>query len=248
MASHQDEAMMDVEDTSSGPATMHSLGEPLLPTNGLAALETHSSPVLLNGNRPNSGSSAASPAPASTTKPADQYSRVMSVPAKNGAENLPPEPESSVMADADPEDNLSEDLESEALLHTPGIVVATLPTGLCYDVRMRYHCELDPPKQRLDFHPEDPRRIYYIYRALCKAGLVAGVDDSTSNTSKFLHKVNIRYATKEEICLVHDAKHFDFVKSTKGTFARYFQLALMVVADANLRSDRGNACPLGEAI
>lgn len=222
MASHQDDTMMDVEDTSSGPMTAGLLGDPSLRANGLAATQTQSSPVLLNGSRPNSVLGAASPSPASAAKPAEQSRRVPSLPVKNGSENIPPEPESSRMAELYPDDILSEDLESDALLQTPGIVVATLPTGLCYDVRMRYHCELDPPKQRLDFHPEDPRRIYYIYRALCKAGLVAGVDNSASITSKYLQKVNIRYATKEEICLVHDAKHFDFVKSTKGYFARHF--------------------------
>ena len=237
MASHQDDAMMDVEDTSV-PTTADSLGNPLLPTNGLAVPETKSSPVLLNGSRPNSVPGAASPSPVSATKHAEQSLRVPSLLAKNNSENLPSGPEPSVMAESYPDDILSQDFESEALLQTPGIVVATLPTGLCYDVRMRYHCELDPPKQRLDFHPEDPRRIYYIYKALCKAGLVAGVDDSTSITSKFLHKVNIRYATKEEICLVHDAKHFDFVKSTKGTLlAIFIPLPWPLLIDEILRSD-----------
>lgn len=222
MASHQDDAMMDVEHSSSGPTTANSLGDPSRPPNGLAAPKTQSSPVLLNGSRPNSVPGAVSPSSASVLKPAEQPLRGPSLSAKNGSGNLPPDSESSVVAELYPEDILSEDFESEAMFQTPGIAVATLPTGLCYDVRMRYHCELDPPKQRLDFHPEDPRRIYYIYRALCKAGLVAGVDDSTSITSKFLQKVNIRYATKEEICLVHDAKHFDFVKSTKGTLPILF--------------------------
>lgn len=229
MASHHDDAMMDIEDFSSGPTMTDSLRDPSLPANGLAVLETQSSPVLLNGSRPNSVPGAISPSPAPAAKPTEQSLRVPSLPVKNNTEKLPPEPESSAMAEVYTDDMLSEDIESEAMLQTPGIAVATLPTGLCYDVRMRYHCELDPPKQRLDFHPEDPRRIYYIYKALCKAGLVAGVDDSTSITSKFLQKVNIRYATKEEICLVHDAKHFDFVKSTKGILLLIFGLLRWLV-------------------
>ena len=216
MASHQDAAMMDVEDFSARPTTVGSLRDSLLPTNGLAVPETQSGPVLLNGNRPKAVPGAIPSSPASATKLIEQSLRVPLLPVKDTSENIPPEPEPSAIAEVYPDDILSEDIESEAMLQSPGITVATLPTGLCYDVRMRYHCELDPPKQRLDFHPEDPRRIYYIYKALCKAGLVAGVDDSSSITSKFLQKVNIRYATKEEICLVHDAKHFDFVKSTKG--------------------------------
>lgn len=215
MASHQDDVMMDVEDTSSGPTTADSFGDISLPANGLVASETQSSPVLLNGSRQNSVLGAKSLSLAFAVKPVEKSTRDPSLPAQSISEHLPTE--SSAKAELYPDDVLSEDLGSEASLQTTGIVVATLPTGLCYDVRMRYHCELDPPKQRLDFHPEDPRRIYYIYKELCKAGLVAGVDDSTSITSKFLHKVNIRYATKDEICLVHDAKHFDFVKSTKGT-------------------------------
>ena len=100
--------------------------------------------------------------------------------------------------------------------------IAMLPTGLCYDVRMRYHCELDPPKQRVDFHPEDPRRIYSIYNMLCQAGLV---DDKENLKDKEgakilvpnpLMRVFARYATDAEICLVHDKAHYDFIESTKG--------------------------------
>lgn len=217
MASHQDAPMMDVEDFSLRPTTADSSRGPSLPTNGLAVREIQSGPVLLNGSRPKAVPGAIPPSPASTGKLIEQSLQGSSLSVKDTSEVFLPEPESSAMAEVYLDDILSEDIESEAMLQTPGIAVAMLPTGLCYDVRMRYHCELDPPKQRLDFHPEDPRRIYYIYKALCKAGLVAGVDDSKSITSKFLQKVDIRYATKEEICLVHDARHFDFVKSTKGS-------------------------------
>ena len=93
-----------------------------------------------------------------------------------------------------------------------------LPTGLCYDVRMRYHCELDPPKQRLDYHPEDPRRIFKIYKELCIAGLVK---DDLLNIGTLipvpLMPIAAREVTEEEVCLVHDKKHYDFMKSTSGT-------------------------------
>ena len=250
MASHHDDAMMDVEDSSSGLTTADILRHPALPANGLAVPATQSGPVLLNGSRPNSVLGATSSSPASTAKPTEQSLRGPFLPVKNSSESLPSKSESSAMAEQYADEILSDDLESEAMLQTPGIAVASLPTGLCYDVRMRYHCELDPPKQRLDFHPEDPRRIYYIYKALCKAGLVAGVDDSMSITSKFLHKVNIRYATKEEICLVHDAKHFDFVKSTKGILLVTFILSiwpLLMYCQIRLRKClstwRGNMIP-----
>lgn len=37
-----------------------------------------------------------------------------------------------------------------------GLPLASLATGLCYDHRMRFHCEVSPQS---DVHPEDPRRI-----------------------------------------------------------------------------------------
>jgi hypothetical protein len=96
---------------------------------------------------------------------------------------------------------------------------SSLPTGLCYDVRMRYHCELDPPKQRLDYHPEDPRRIFKIYKELCMAGLVK---DPLLNTGTLipnpLVNIPVREVGEDEVCLVHDKSHFDFMKTTAGTF------------------------------
>lgn len=114
------------------------------------------------------------------------------------------------------EDISSDDFTTDSMPHTLLPPVATLPTGLCYDVRMRYHCELDPPKQRLDFHPEDPRRIYFIYKELCKAGLVNDPMSTLPLVSTPLHRVMARNATQSEICLVHDKSHFDFIESTKG--------------------------------
>lgn len=93
--------------------------------------------------------------------------------------------------------------------------VSSLPTGLCYDVRMRYHCELDPPKQSRDFHPEDPRRIFKIYKELCMAGLV---HDPLLNTGNLipnpLLRIDARNVTESEVCLVHDKKHWDFMVTT----------------------------------
>jgi hypothetical protein len=97
----------------------------------------------------------------------------------------------------------------------PAPYLSSLPTGLCYDVRMRYHCELDPPKLRLDYHPEDPRRIFKIYRELCIAGLVKNhllnVGPVIPNP---LVSLKVRDVTEAEVCLVHDKKHWDFMKST----------------------------------
>lgn len=96
--------------------------------------------------------------------------------------------------------------------------VANLPTGLCYDMRMRYHCEMEPPTDRLEIHPEDPRRIYQIYKELCLAGLVDDPISKVLVVPKPLHRIYAREATQAEICLVHDLKHFITVAKTKGLF------------------------------
>lgn len=103
---------------------------------------------------------------------------------------------------------------TEALSHPK-----LLATGLCYDIRMRYHSELDPPKQRLDFHPEDPRRIYHIYRALCQAGLYKDPQFNVPTIEKPLERIQARNATASEICLVHTANHYHFVASTAGNMS-----------------------------
>ena len=107
--------------------------------------------------------------------------------------------------------DVEEDIEHEP----PSTYKSSLPTGLCYDVRMRYHCELDPPKQRLDFHPEDPRRIFKIYKELCIAGLVK---DNLLNTGTLIPNPLVRIPAREisegEVCLVHDKRHYDLMRRT----------------------------------
>lgn len=134
--------------------------------------------------------------------------------------------------------------------------LAMLRTGLCYDVRMRYHCELDPPKQRVDFHPEDPRRIYIIYDTLVKAGLVddrdtlKDLEGAKILVPSPLMRVFARPATEAEICLVHDKKHYDFIESTKGPLSLSFHgfLTWLSLADFTSRYDRRNACAPREAV
>lgn len=229
MAFNQDDTMIDVEDITSGPTMTDSLGDFVVTVDAPVTSIPHPSSVLLNGSWQNSEPHENPESLVLAATSIKVSSRDSSVPARDVVEQLPIR--SPTKARLFSEDSLSEGLESELSPPSPGISVALLPTGLCYDVRMRYHCELDPPKQRLDFHPEDPRRIYYIYRELCRAGLVAGVNEAASITSKFLHRINVRYATKEEICLVHDAKHFEFVKSTKGIPPGHFHLVELFIAD-----------------
>lgn len=113
------------------------------------------------------------------------------------------------------DEDSSDDLALDAMPRPYKFPAATLPTGLCYDVRMRYHCELDPPKQRLDFHPEDPRRIYSIYKELCTAGLVDDPMSTRPIVSRPLKRISARNATRAEVCMVHDPKHFSFIEGTK---------------------------------
>lgn len=95
-----------------------------------------------------------------------------------------------------------------------GLTVSELPTGLCYDERMRYHSEVSATSGD-NVHPEDPRRIYRIYKELCEGGLVAEVEDKSTILAKVpLKRIEAREATEEECLLVHTPEHYDFVKST----------------------------------
>ncbi|KAL5340649.1 hypothetical protein BJX70DRAFT_360823 [Aspergillus crustosus] len=94
----------------------------------------------------------------------------------------------------------------------PGLPLASLPSGLCYDVQMRYHCEVRPT---LDVHPEDPRRIYYIFKELCRAGLVDDVESTRPLVARPLRRINARNATEDEITMIHTEAHYAFVESTK---------------------------------
>lgn len=106
------------------------------------------------------------------------------------------------------------DLEEENAMPKRAIAVGSLATGLCYDARMRWHCEVNPSA---DVHPEDPRRIYYIYLTLCKAGLVDSRLATRPLVNLPLRRITVRRAKEAEITLVHTEAHYAFVQSTKGT-------------------------------
>ena len=76
-----------------------------------------------------------------------------------------------------------------------------LPTGLCYDDRMRYHAEVASTSEN-SLHPEDPRRIFYIFKELSEAGLVAGGKNQRPLVSQPLLRIDAREATEEECCMV----------------------------------------------
>lgn len=118
-------------------------------------------------------------------------------------------------ADADSLMGDDSDWSHEHVDGTKSLRHSLLPTGLCYDIRMRYHCEVKPT---MDVHPEDPRRIHYIYKELCKAGLVDDPQSSRPLAPQPLHRIHAREATEGEISHVHTPAHYEFVKSTKGNY------------------------------
>ena len=116
---------------------------------------------------------------------------------------------------SDDSDDSEEDELGRLSPQRPALPYSALPTGICYDPRMRFHTELDPPKDRSDFHPEDPRRILWIYRTLCEAGLV---DDPILSLKPLVAQpvkmIRVRHATKAEVLKVHYDDHFEFLKNT----------------------------------
>lgn len=99
----------------------------------------------------------------------------------------------------------------------PALNYIPLKTGLVYDVRMRYHAKIFTSYfEYIDPHPEDPRRIYRIYKILAENGLITdpnlqGVDE----LGDFMLKLPIREATREEILRVHSEDHLKFIESTQ---------------------------------
>ncbi|QLG72496.1 hypothetical protein HG535_0D02040 [Zygotorulaspora mrakii] len=97
---------------------------------------------------------------------------------------------------------------------TPKIHYTPLKTGLCYDVRMRYHAKIFTSYfEYIDPHPEDPRRIYRIYKILAENGLIKdptliGADD----IGDLMLKIPARAATDEEILQVHSKEHLDSIE------------------------------------
>jgi len=98
-----------------------------------------------------------------------------------------------------------------------------LPTGCCYDDRMKLHANADfGPNPH---HPEDPSRIEHIMQTFKKAGLVFTGSDAElariikTEPTKYMWRIPARPATKEEICMVHHPRHYLWVEelSRKST-------------------------------
>lgn len=92
-----------------------------------------------------------------------------------------------------------------------------LPTGCCYDDRMKLHMNADfSPNTH---HPEDPRRIHEIFKAFKRMGLVYTGPESElprimkDCPTKYMWRIPARPATREEICLAHSPEHLAWVES-----------------------------------
>ncbi|KAI3393914.1 hypothetical protein diail_3517 [Diaporthe ilicicola] len=92
-----------------------------------------------------------------------------------------------------------------------------LPTGCCYDDRMKLHANADfGPKPH---HPEDPGRIEAIMMKFKKAGLIFMGSDSEyvqvlrTNPTKYMWRIPAREAQESEICNVHLPQHYSWVRA-----------------------------------
>ncbi|KAI1636766.1 putative histone deacetylase A [Biscogniauxia mediterranea] len=99
-----------------------------------------------------------------------------------------------------------------------------LPTGCCYDDRMKLHANADfGPSPH---HPEDPRRIEEIMKIFKKAGLVFTGPDSElldilrETPTKYMWRIPARDATMQEICTVHTPRHYEWVKGLSNMSTR----------------------------
>lgn len=109
--------------------------------------------------------------------------------------------------------------ETEAFLRTLANQ-KLLPTGCCYDDRMKLHANADfGPTPH---HPEDPRRIEEIMKIFKKQGLVfTGPDTDLAETlvntpTKYMWRIPARDATAEEILTVHTQAHYDYVSNFRN--------------------------------
>jgi len=83
---------------------------------------------------------------------------------------------------------------------------------------MRFHTEKELDEDE-DIHPEDPRRIYEIFKELKGAGLVASEDEGPLDSRLVpfkLFRIPARHAEVAEICLVHSRAHYDWMSKLTG--------------------------------
>lgn len=95
-----------------------------------------------------------------------------------------------------------------------------LPTGCCYDDRMKLHANADFTSS--PHHPEDPRRIQAIMEAFYQAGLLYNGPESEigailkESPTKYMYRIAARKALRGEITLAHSNFHYEWVKDLQN--------------------------------
>lgn len=106
-------------------------------------------------------------------------------------------------------DNKLQDLRSRRLL----------PTGVCYDDRMKLHANADWSPEK--HHPEDPQRIEAIFNRFKMHDLVfTGSDEELHDVlekspTRYMWRIVCRQAHRSEIILVHTVSQFEWAESLK---------------------------------
>lgn len=125
--------------------------------------------------------------------------------------------------EGDPNDDLDTTPDSMDQFNIQQPRRAQMPTGVCYDDRMKLHANADFGGR--PHHPEDPGRIEHIFARFKKEGLVfmgSAVDAlhmKRNNPTRYMWRIAAREATEAEICTVHLPRHYHWVRSlsTKST-------------------------------
>lgn len=189
-------------------------------------LDTHAAPptTAASNGAVLSHDNAAAAAAASNLPPG---SNGIDMPPGPGADDLQEEasydspttsstPSNPSLSSSNAADSADSSANGSALRRRRGL----LPTGCCYDVRMKMHMNADfSPGTH---HPEDPRRIHEIFKAFQRAGLVYTGPESDlprilrDTPTRYMWRIPARTARRDEICLAHTEGHFDWVESLDG--------------------------------
>ena len=143
-------------------------------------------------------------------------------------------PDASTNGEGTTESSTDSGFTHQQLIHLPrpsGAMKrrALQPTGVCYDDRMKLHLNVDWSPN--DHHPEDPRRIEEIFNVFKDAGLIYTGDPAEvarvfrDTPNKYMYRLGVREATKDEICKAHDPDHYDWVE--KLSHMSYHELRIL---------------------
>lgn len=244
--SGQDETMLDMAEPPGQQPVSRTEHDPVAWRNGLRNPLAQSEAVITNGSQ----LVTRSPSPKSPDEPLE-YSFTSTRQRSEDPAGLVNQVRSILNLDSPPNGTPASEVANshkveEKIPKVHQLQVAMLPTGVVYDIRMRFHCELQPHQRPDDHHPEDPRRIKVIYQALCEAGLA---EDEVFSTRPLvpqpLVKIRARNATPQEICLVHDARHYVFMSRLGG---KYIFLKVFTLSLTWFRYPRNSTASNGEAV